>query len=113
MRNYTKLTDMSPILKLPDDSDDGKLKLYAGSMIQGLTALTFVNEAYNLKRGDYILVDAFSGGIGLLLCQLIRARGAHVIAIASSDKKLEIGKEVGAEYLVNSMADNTEEKVVE
>jgi NADPH2:quinone reductase len=39
-------------------------------MLQGLTALTFISEAYPVQRDDWVLVHAAAGGLGLLLCQL-------------------------------------------
>ncbi|GAA5988645.1 hypothetical protein JCM10908_003654 [Rhodotorula pacifica] len=39
-------------------------------LVQGLTALTFVKEAHEVKKGQYILVHAAAGGLGLLLVQL-------------------------------------------
>ena len=39
-------------------------------LVQGLTALTFVKEAHEVKKGQFILVHAAAGGLGLLLVQL-------------------------------------------
>ncbi|KAH8154887.1 uncharacterized protein LAJ45_01419 [Morchella importuna] len=75
--------------------------LAAASMIQGLTALTLVRESYEVKKGDYILVHAAAGGVGLWLCQILRIIGAHTIATASTTEKLELAKENGAEHLIN------------
>lgn len=115
---YTKLDSNKPsILNLGEDATDEQLKLYAASLLQGLTALTFINEAYAVKENDYILVTAAAGGVGLILDQLIgKIRKAHVIAVASSDEKLAKAKENGAEFLLNSSKlsqDEIAEKVLE
>lgn len=111
---YTKLSSKHILIhKLADDTSDEKLKLYAASLVQGLTALTLINEAYKVKKGDYILVWAAAGGVGRLLTQLVSEIGAHVIAIASTSEKLEIAKSLGAEFLINSSTDNVAEKVKE
>ncbi|KAI3403484.2 ZTA1 [Candida oxycetoniae] len=111
---YTKITsDNFRYIKLPQDVSDEDLKIYGSFLLQGLTALTFVNEAYKVKSGDYILVWAAAGGVGKLLTQLISQRGAHVIAVASSDEKLQIAKSLGAEYLINSSTKDVEKEVKE
>ncbi|QPG74797.1 hypothetical protein FOA43_002133 [Brettanomyces nanus] len=100
---YTKYPAVGNLIKLDAKADDEKMKLYSASLIQGLTALTFINEAYNVQPDDYILVTAAAGGVGLILDQLLsKQKKAHVIAIASTDAKLQKAKEAGAEYLLNS-----------
>lgn len=104
------------IIKLAKDSTDEQLKLYAASLLQGLTALTLVEEAYPVKQGDYVLVTAAAGGVGLILNQLLKLKGAHAIAVASTDEKLELAKQNGAEYLINSSElsyDEIKDKVLE
>ncbi|EUC53584.1 alcohol dehydrogenase [Rhizoctonia solani AG-3 Rhs1AP] len=56
----------------------------SASLSQGLTALTFVKEAYPVKQGDWILVHAAAGGAGLLFTQLASQLGATVIGTTSS-----------------------------
>ena len=52
----------------------------AAAMVHGLTAHYLVNDAHKLKAGETVLVHAAAGGVGLLLVQMARARGAYVIA---------------------------------
>lgn len=101
---FTKLdADKISIINLGQDATDDKLKLYAASLIQGLTALTFIHEAYEVKENDYILVTAAAGGVGLILDQLVgKIKKAHVIAVSSTNEKLEKAKANGAEFLLNS-----------
>ncbi|CCF57053.1 hypothetical protein KAFR_0C00580 [Kazachstania africana CBS 2517] len=108
---FTKVPNSTHVFKLPDTTSTEQLKLYAAGMIQGLTALTFVNEAYDVKKGDYVLLYAAAGGVGLIFNQLLRMRGAHTIAVASTNEKLSLAKENGAEFLINSKEDNILEKV--
>jgi NADPH2:quinone reductase len=84
--------------KIPDGLD-GKLAL--ASFLQGLTALSLIREAHPVKAGEYVLVHAAAGGVGLLLCQMLKATGAHVVATASSQEKLDLAKKNGAEFLIN------------
>lgn len=101
---FTKLDSSKPsILNLGQQISDDQLKIYAASLIQGLTALTFIHEAYAVQENDYILVTAAAGGVGLILDQLIgKIKKAHVIAVASTNEKLEKAKKNGAEFLLNS-----------
>ncbi|KAK2624496.1 hypothetical protein QTJ16_006446 [Diplocarpon rosae] len=73
----------------------------AASILQGLTALTLIREAYLVKRGDWVLVHAAAGGVGLWLCQLLKAVGARTIGTASTAEKIELAKKNGAEFMVN------------
>lgn len=74
----------------------------AASLLQALTAITLIREAHPVKKGDWVLVTAAAGGVGLWLCQLLKAAGARTIATASSEEKrglaLENGAEVAVEY---------------
>lgn len=101
---FTKLdSNKVSIINLGQNANDNQLKLYSASLLQGLTALTFINEAYNVQKDDFILVTAAAGGVGLILDQLIsKVKKAHVIAVASSDEKLQLAKNNGAEFLLNS-----------
>lgn len=111
---YTKVSASNlKFVKLPSSSNDEDLKIYGSLFLQGLTALTFVNEAYNVKSDDFVLVWAAAGGVGRLIVQLAAQRGAHVIAVASTDEKLQIAKSLGAEYLVNSSSDDVAKRVEE
>lgn len=111
---FTKVdSSAAHILKLKNDASDELLKVYGSALILGLTALTFVDHAYKPEKGDNILVWAAAGSVGRYLVQLISSRGANVIAVASTDEKLNIAKKLGAKYLINSSKDNVSEKVAE
>jgi len=70
-------------------------------------------EKARLKKGEVLLVLAAAGGVGLAACQLGKALGATVIAVASSKEKLDICRmEGGADYLVNYTEDKDWEKTV-
>lgn len=73
----------------------------AAAMLQGLTALTLIREAYHVQKGDWVLVHAAAGGVGLWLCQLLSKVGARTIGTASTAEKIELAKKNGAEFMVN------------
>ncbi|MFN2517984.1 MAG: alcohol dehydrogenase catalytic domain-containing protein, partial [Jatrophihabitantaceae bacterium] len=64
-------------------------ELAAAAMLQGMTAHYLVNSAYQVTSGVYVLVHAAAGGVGRLLVQMAKAKGAHVIGtVGSADKEL-------------------------
>ena len=68
--------------------------------LQGLTALTLVEEAYKVQAGDWVLVLAASGGVGGLLCQILRAKGAKTIGTVGSEGKVGVAKKAGADVVL-------------
>ena len=73
----------------------------AASLLQGLTAITLTKEAHLVKKDDWVLVHAAAGGVGLWLCQLLKAVGAKTIGTASTDAKIKEALDNGATYMVN------------
>jgi len=49
------------------------------AMLQGMTAHYLVNDTYPIRQGDTVLIHAAAGGVGLLLVQMAKMRGARVI----------------------------------
>jgi NADPH2:quinone reductase len=84
-------------IPIPDSIDT---KTAAASLLQALTALTLIRDAHAVQKGDWILVTAAAGGVGLWLCQLLKAVGARTIATASSEEKRQLAKENGAEVVL-------------
>ncbi|KAG9090035.1 hypothetical protein FS749_000869, partial [Ceratobasidium sp. UAMH 11750] len=84
----------------------------AAALAQGLTALTFVEEAYTVKKGDHILIHAAAGGVGLILSQLASQIGATVIGTTSSQAKAEIAKKAGATHVINYTETSVPEAVL-
>lgn len=72
----------------------------AAALLQGLTALTLVREAHPVQSGDWVLVHAAAGGMGLWLVQLLKAIRARTIATASTPEKRETARRAGAEVLL-------------
>ncbi|KAJ7651564.1 NAD-P-binding protein [Mycena polygramma] len=85
----------------------------AAAFSQGLTALTFIEEAYNVRKGDIILVHTVAGGLGLLFAQLIKARGATVIGTTSTKEKAELAKANGADHVILYKDEDTVARVLE
>jgi len=85
----------------------------AAALLQGLTAVTFVEEAHNVQKGETILVHTVAGGLGLLFAQLIKARGATVIGTTSTKEKAELAKENGADHVILYKEEDTVQRVLE
>lgn len=74
---------------------------------------TFFEEAYKVKKGDTILVHTVAGGLGLLMAQLGRARGATVIGTTSTPAKAALAKENGANHVILYPTEDTVKRVLE
>src|SRR5207248_1771422 len=72
----------------------------AAIMLQGMTAHYLASSTYPLKNGDRCLVHAAAGGVGLILCQIARLRGAKVIGTVSTDEKAKLAREAGADETI-------------
>ena len=73
----------------------------AALMLQGMTAHYLTHSAFPLKKGDFCLVHAAAGGVGQLLVQLAKLRGAIVIATVGSREKAEPANARGADYTIS------------
>jgi NADPH2:quinone reductase len=72
----------------------------AAVILQGLTAHYLALATYPLEPGDVCLVHAAAGGVGLLLCQIAKRRGARVIATVSTEAKAELARGAGADEVI-------------
>lgn len=85
----------------------------AASLVQGLTAVTFFEEAYQVKKGDTILIHTVAGGLGLLFTQLAKHRGATVIGTTSTPEKATLAKSYGADHVILYKSEDTVTRVLE
>ncbi len=72
----------------------------AAAMLQGMTAHYLCHSTYPLKKGETALIHAGAGGTGLLLTQMAKRIGAHVITTVSTREKAELSKEAGADDVI-------------
>ncbi|HVS50903.1 MAG TPA: quinone oxidoreductase [Opitutaceae bacterium] len=80
----------------------------AAVLLQGMTAHYLACDTFPLQRGDVALVHAGAGGVGLLLIQMAKQRGARVFATVGSDAKAAIAREAGADETFNVLGDSLE-----
>jgi NADPH2:quinone reductase len=85
------------LVKLPDKLS---FKEGAAAMVQGITAQYLTTSTHPLKKGDICLIHAVAGGVGLLLCQVAKMKGATVIGTVSSEEKAKLAQSAGADYAI-------------
>ncbi len=84
-------------VKVPDDID---LEVAAAVPLQGMTAHFLAVSTYPLGPGDRCLVHAGAGGVGLLLIQIAKMRGAEVFTTVGTEEKAELAKIAGADHTI-------------
>lgn len=73
----------------------------AGFTVTYATSYHALRQSTELKSGETILVLGAAGGVGITAIEIAKARGARVIAAASSEDKLQFAREAGADETVN------------
>lgn len=72
----------------------------AAAMLQGMTAHYLSHGSYALQGGDTALIHAGAGGVGLLLIQMAKMRGARVLTTVSTDEKEALARAAGADEVI-------------
>jgi NADPH2:quinone reductase len=75
-------------------------RVAAAVMLQGMTAHYLTHSTFPIQEGQTVLVHAAAGGVGLLLCQLAKMRGARVIGTAGTEEKAELARGAGADEVI-------------
>jgi NADPH:quinone reductase len=75
-------------------------KSAAALMLQGMTAHYLTRSSYPLKKDETALIHAAAGGVGLLMIQIAKQLGAHVIGTVSTEAKAELAREAGADTII-------------
>ncbi|MGE3962205.1 MAG: quinone oxidoreductase [Dehalococcoidia bacterium] len=83
---------------IPDDVPDD---VAVALMVQGATAHYLAGDVAHLEAGQSCLIYSAAGGVGHLLVQIARLRGARPIAVVGSDDKTALVRELGAEAVIN------------
>ncbi len=99
--NYAEYTSV-PEDKLIPIPKDISFDMAAATLLQGMTAHCLANSVYPIRKNDIVLIHAAAGGVGLLLVQMAKQRGATVIGTLSSKEKVELVRSVGCDYVIAS-----------
>lgn len=91
------LVNAERVVRVPNEIP---LETAAAAMLQGLTAHYLTASTWPIQKGDTALVHAAAGGMGLLLTQLIKARGGRVIGTVSTPEKESLARSVGADEII-------------
>ena len=83
----------------------------AGLMVTAPTSYAALVNRADIRKGDYVLIHAAAGGVGLAAVQIAKAFGATVIATAGSSRKLEVVREFGADYAIDYNKEGWAEEV--
>jgi NADPH2:quinone reductase len=75
-------------------------ELAAAVLLQGCTAHYLAVSTYPIQEGDWVIVHAAAGGVGLLLTQIAKRRGGRVIATTSTDEKAALARGAGADETI-------------
>jgi NADPH2:quinone reductase len=75
-------------------------RVAAAVMLQGMTAHYLTHSTFPLQEGQTALVHAAAGGVGLLLVQLAKLRGATAIGTAGTEEKAQLAREAGADEVI-------------
>lgn len=89
-----------PAWKLVPLPDAVPFEVGAAIMLQGMTAHYLVHSTFPLEQGQQALVHAAAGGVGLVLIQLAKQRGAFVIGTVSTAEKEQLAREAGADAII-------------
>lgn len=96
------------LIRLSENTPD---EIAAAATLQGLTAHYLVNECWQLKAGQTVLVQAAAGGVGLLLCQWARHIGATVLGTVGNDEKAAYAAAHGCDHPIVYTRDDFADKV--
>ncbi len=103
------IASATALIPIPESLDFAHAAAFA---VQGLTAYQTLRESGRLQPGESVLVHAAAGGVGTLAVQLARLMGAgQVIGTASSERKLELVRRLGADTAIDYTQDDWVEQV--
>ncbi len=100
----------SRVILMPDNMDF--VTAASMNLTYGTSSYALFQRA-NLIKGETILIHGSTGGVGITAIEISKQIGATVIATASSDKKLSIAKDYGADFCINYSDNNFKDKVKE
>ena len=91
---------LAPAVSLIRIPDGMTTEQAAAAILQGMTAHYLLHSCFVPQAGDKILIHAGAGGTGLLLIQMAKQLGLHVITTVSTETKAALAREAGADDVI-------------
>jgi NADPH:quinone reductase len=92
------VVDAAKVVPLPEGVSS---ELGAAVLLQGITAHYLATSTYPIAAGEWAVVHAGAGGVGLLLTQIIKLRGGNVLATVSTPEKASLAQRAGADSVAS------------
>jgi NADPH2:quinone reductase len=105
------IADAASVEKMPEGMDFVTGAAFPVAYSTGAVAL--MHKRVALQAGEVLLVHGAAGGVGLACVDIGKAMGATVVATASTDEKLAVAAEYGADHLINTSTENIRDRVKE
>ena len=85
------------LVPIPNGVDD---RTACALLLQGMTAHFLLRDCYRVQKGEWVLIHAAAGGVGLLAVQIAHAIGARIIGTTSTGEKAALARGAGADEVV-------------
>ncbi|MCQ9386424.1 quinone oxidoreductase family protein [Brevibacterium moorei] len=92
------IVDTSKLVGIPVNVDDHTA---VAALMQGITAQYLTTDTFPVEPGDVVLMHAAAGGVGQMLTQIAKLKGATVIGTTSTTEKAEIARQAGADHVLS------------
>ncbi len=107
---YVKVTQYN-VIRMPDELS---FLDAAATQVAYATAWEMVIKKAEVRQGEEVLINAAGSGVGSAAIQVAKLAGAHIIATAGSDEKLERARQLGADKVINyNRTENISDAVLE
>ena len=100
----------APLIKLPAAIH---CETAAAMTMRGLTAAYLLRRIWPLASGDWVLLHAAAGGVGLIVSQWAKVLGLRVIGTVSSEVKAAVAQSHGCDYAINYQREDVAKRVRE
>jgi NADPH:quinone reductase len=99
LQSYAELVAADPnrLVPIPDGISS---EAATAALMHGMTAHYLAHDSYPIRSGDWVVVHAAAGGVGLLLTQMAKLLGGRVIGTTSSDEKAGLARDAGADEIL-------------
>jgi NADPH2:quinone reductase len=92
-----RILDAKWLVKLPPALSE---RTGAAMMLKGLTAWYLLKRSFRVNRGDWLLLYAAAGGVGLIAAQWAKELGARVIGVVGTEAKRDLALAHGCEHVL-------------